>query len=154
MNIRVLQRLLLAGIALCAAAELTAAETGLAAIQAEPRLERRAREALSYARKSVNLVVKAYHGGDAKKGQELLAEIQQAVELAKEALDETGKNPLKSPKEFKHAEISTRRLLGELQEIERELNYDERDKLFAVEQRVSEINQELLLGIMTKKKKN
>jgi hypothetical protein len=140
--------------AFATAAALALAQTGgLAAIEAEPKLEKRARDALAHARKSVSLVVKAYHGGDVKRGQELLAEIQRAVEMAKEALDATGKDPSRNPKEFKHAEISTRRLLGELQEIERELNYDERDKLLAVEQRVSEINQELLLGIMTKKKK-
>lgn len=151
---RVLRTILFGMIAFSTAAALAAeGAESLAAIEAEPRLEKRAREALAWARKSVSLVVKAYHGGDAKKGQELLSEIQHAVELAKKSLDATGKEPSRNPKEFKHAEITTRRLLGELQEIEKELNYDERDKLFAVQQRVSEINQELLLGIMTKKKK-
>jgi hypothetical protein len=151
---RVLRTILLALVSLSVVAAVTAAETGgLAAIEAEPKLERRAREALTYARKSVSLVVKAYQSGDVKKGLEILAEIQDAVELAKRSLEETGRDPARNPKEFKHAEINTRRLLGELQDIEKDLNYDERDKLFEVEQRVSPINQELLLGIMTKKKK-
>jgi hypothetical protein len=150
-----LSRALMLGFALCClATPIVAAEKleGLAAIAAEPRLERRARDALSYARKSVGSAVKAYRAGDVAGGERHLKEIQEAIELAKESLDATGKDPRRRSGPFKNLEIGTRRLLGELREIEKEMNYDERDVLVAVQNRVEEINHDLVMGIMSKKK--
>jgi hypothetical protein len=143
------------GLALCwPAVSVTAADPAqdLAAIAAEPKLEKRSKEALAYARKCVGQAAKAYRAGDVASGERLLKEIQQAVELAKESLDATGKDPRKRSGPFKHLEIGTRRLLDELGEIEREMNYDERDVLVAVQDRIAEINHELVMGIMSKKK--
>jgi hypothetical protein len=143
------------GLALCLLAPPIVAEDkpeGLAAIAAEPRLERRAKDALSYARKVVEQAAKAYRAGDVAGGERFLKEIQQAVELAKESLDATGKDPRRRSGPFKNLEIGTRRLMGELGEIEKEMNYDERDVLVAVQKRIEEINHELVMGIMSKKK--
>jgi hypothetical protein len=142
------------GFVLCwPAMPVTAAEPAqdLAAIAAEPKLEKRAKSALSYARKAVGRAVKAYRAGDVAGGEGFLKEIQQAVELAKESLDDTGKDPRKRSGPFKSLEIGTRRLLGELHAIEKEMNYDERAVLVAVENRIEEINHELVMGIMSKK---
>lgn len=150
-----LSRALMLGLALCLLAPPIVAEEQseeLAAIAADPRLERRAKDALSYARKSVGRVAKAYRAGDVSGGERFLKEIQQAVELAKESLDGTGKDPRRRSGPFKNLEIGTRRLMGELGEIEKEMNYDERDVLVAVQKRIEEINHELVMGIMSKKK--
>jgi hypothetical protein len=142
------------GLALCwPAVPITAAEPvpDLAAIAAEPKLEKRAKDALSYARKVVEQAAKAYREGDVAGGERFLKEIQQAVELAKESLDATGKDPRKRSGPFKNLEIGTRRLMGELREIEKEMNFDERGVLVAVQKRIEEINHELVMGIMSKK---
>lgn len=125
----------------------------LEAIKAEPKLERRARYALKFAKTCVKRVLKAYQDGDTARGEELLLEIQEAVELAYDSLMATGKHPRKKPKHFKRAEIRTRRLLSDLDELRRNLHYDERKTLDAVQAKISEINDKLLMAIMTKPKK-
>ena len=150
-----LSRALMLGLALCwPAVPVTAADPAqdLAAIAAEPKLEKRAKDALSYARNALEQATKAYRAGDVAGGERFLKEIQQAVELAKESLDATGKDPRRRSGPFKNLEIGTRRLMGELREIEKEMNYDERGVLVAVQKRIEEINHELVMGIMSKKK--
>ena len=88
-----------------------------------------------------------------EEGAALLREIQAAVELAQESLQSTGKPAWKKPKHFKRAEIQTRALLDELDDLDRKLGYDERDELKTVRARVEQVNQEILMSIMTKKKK-
>ena len=82
----------------------------------------------------------------------LLEEIQASVEFAKESLDATGKNPSRKPNHFKRAEIATRGLIGSLNDLETKLGFDERSLLQAVRARIAEINGEILMGIMGKKK--
>ena len=124
----------------------------LESIKAEPNLERRARSALDFAKASVKPVLRAYQQSDVQRGIQLLMQIQEAVELAHQALSATGKNARKKPKHFKRAEIQTRNLVKQLQGLSRDLNYDEREVVESVMARVSAINDQLLLAIMTKKK--
>ena len=141
--------LCLAGFRLAPAAERPA---DLESIKAEPNLERRARAALDFAKASVKPVLKAYQQSDPQRGTQLLMQIQEAVELAHQALSATGKNARKNPKHFKRAEIQTRNLVKQLRGLSRDLNYDEREVVESVMDRVSAINDQLLLAIMTKKK--
>ncbi len=141
--------LCLAGFRLAPAAERPA---DLESIKAEPNLERRARSALDFAKASVKPVLRAYEQSDSQRGTQLLMQIQEAVELAHQALSATGKNPRKNPKHFKRAEIQTRNLVKQLRGLSRDLNYDEREVVESVMDRVSAINDQLLLAIMTKKK--
>ncbi len=124
----------------------------LESIRAEPNLERRARSALDFAKASVKPVLKAYQESDPQRGIRILMQIQEAVELAHEALSATGKNARRNPKHFKRAEIQTRNLVKQLRGLSRDLNYDEREVVESVMARVSTINDQLLLAIMTKKK--
>ena len=121
-------------------------------IQREPNLKRRAKLALDHAASCVDRVGRAYGEGDPRKGEALLEEIEAAVELAKASLDATGKNPSRRPKHFKRAEIATRKLIIQLHDLETRLGFDEREPLQAVRARISEINGEILMGIMAKKK--
>ena len=125
----------------------------LASVRSEPRLEKRAGLALRFASYTVDSVLAAYEEGAADSGVALLAQIQEAVELAYDSLMATGKNPRKHPKHFKRAEIRTRELAKELEALRRDLNYDERSAVDGVHSRITEINTQLLMAIMTKKKK-
>ena len=98
-------------------------------------------------------VLAAYQQNDPEGGKQILAEIQEAVELAHEALKATGKPARRRPKHFKRAEIQTRRLLDQLDDLSRNLLVDERGAVDTVRERVSEINDQLLRAIMTKPKK-
>lgn len=122
-------------------------------VRSERNLEKRSRLALEYAHGALNRAMKTYLEGKQQAGLEMLMEVQQAVELSQESLEATGKIPSKKPKHFKRAEIRTRRLLRELEGVETQVNFDHRERVRAVYDRVEEINRELLLGIMTKPKK-
>ncbi len=125
----------------------------LESVKSEPGLEKRAGLALRFASNKVNDVLTAYEAGDADGGVALLAQIQEAVELAYDSLMATGKNPRRNPKHFKRAEIRTRELARALEALRRDLNYDERPAVDGVHGRITEINTQLLMAIMTKKKK-
>ena len=134
---------------LCWAAE----PENLDEVRSVRNLERRSRQALEYAHAALDRAVKTYLDGDMRRGLQQFLEVEEAVELSQESLEATRKIPSKSPKHFKRAEIETRKLLRELENAERQVNFDDRDHVRAVYDRVEEINRELLLGIMTKPKK-
>lgn len=139
---------------LCAMPAFSETSVGLEAVKREVDLEKRARLAVRYARDSVGRVATFYREGKRAEGEALLLEIQAAVELADESLKSTGKPAWKKSKPYKIVEIATRKLLGDLDDLDRKLGYDERDPLVKVRARIEQVNQELLMAIMTKKKKN
>lgn len=138
---------------LCTAPVFGETPLGLEAVKKEVDLEKRARFAVRYARDAVERVAALYRDGKRDEGAALLREIQTAVELANESLKATGKPAWKKSKPFKVVEIDTRKLLRDLDDLDKKLSFDERDQLIAVRARIEELNQELLLAIMTKKKK-
>ena len=81
---------------------------------AEPNLEKRSKLALDNAAAVYQAARSAYEKGDNDRAAAAVAEIQESVDLAYKSLTETGKNPRKSPKWFKKAEIETRDLLRKL----------------------------------------
>jgi len=144
---------LVAPLLLFAAGAEAETRASLDAVKAESNPEKRARLATDHARASVKRVAEFYREGKREEGTALLREIQQAVELTQESLEATGKPAHKMTKHYKRAEIQTRRLLGELDDLDRKLDYDEREELQAVRARVEQVNRELLMAIMAKKKK-
>jgi hypothetical protein len=122
-------------------------------LRSERNLEKRSRLALEYAHATLDRAIQTYLEGKQEAGLELLLEVQQAVELSQESLEATGKIPSKKPKHFKRAEIETRKLLRELEGAETQVNFDHREHVREVYDRVDEINRELLLGIMIKPNK-
>ncbi|MEK7409712.1 MAG: hypothetical protein AAB225_32015 [Acidobacteriota bacterium] len=136
-------------------AALAAAAPGradLAAARAEPNLEKRSRKALDNAAAALTAAEKAYRQGDLKHTQVLLAEVRESVELAHESLQQTGKNPSRSPKHFKHAEIKTRELVRRMGDLREHMAIDDREVVDQVRARVREIHDELLRGIMGKRR--
>jgi hypothetical protein len=124
----------------------------LEGIKAEPNLEKRSDRALEYANRAISEARQAYAAGDLNKTRQALEEVRSAVELSYDSLEATGKNPRRSPKHFKRAEVDIRQMLRRLRGIEDEFSVDDRGLVQSVEQRLQEIHDELLSSIMTKKK--
>jgi hypothetical protein len=125
----------------------------LAQVKAEPNLERRSRAALENADRSLKASRQAYEAGDLKLTRDLLDELDQSVNLAEESLKDTGKDPVKSPKYFKNAEIKTGYLLRKIESFSQDMNVADRPMADKVKEDVQEVHDRLLHGIMRGKKK-
>ena len=90
--------------------------------------------------------------GDLAKGARELDALGEAVELAVESLEGTGRNPRRHPRPFKRAEIQTRTLLLQLREARLEAHLEDLEAFDGAIQRVEKANSQLLLGIMGPKK--
>jgi hypothetical protein len=125
----------------------------LTAIQSEPNLEKRSERALDYANTALDAARDDYNSGNYDKSQSELQEVCDSVDLAYQSLSDTGKDPRKDPKFFKRAELRTRELLRRLEGVGQGMSQVDRGTLEKVRQRVSEVHDNLLNGIMSKKKK-
>lgn len=137
------------------AASLLAApiRADLASVKAEPNLERRARKALENADQALKAAQEAYRNGDAKQTEAAFDELGESVVLANDSLKQTGKNPRRSPRHFKNAEIKTRALLRRLEDFRPQMSPDDRDSLDKAQAAVQKVHDELLTGIMGEKRK-
>ena len=124
----------------------------LARLQSEPNLEKRARAALNNAEEALKHAREAYKNGDNAAAETRLEEVEQSVELADSTLKQTGKNPSRSPKHFKYAELRTRDLLRKLDGFRDDMSVADRPALERVIATVQKIHDALLEGIMGKKK--
>ena len=125
----------------------------LAQVRAEPNLEKRSSAALENAERSLKASRQAYEAGDLKLTQELLDELEKSVELTETSLKATGKDPIKSPRHFKHAEIKTRDLVRRIEAFSQDMNAADRPMAEKVKEGVQEVHDRLLQGIMMGKKK-
>jgi hypothetical protein len=119
----------------------------------EPNLEKRSDLALANASDAYKAARTAYEKGETDQVAKALAEIQESVELSNTSLTQTGKNPRRSPKFFKRAEIQTRELIKRLEAFEHEMGFNDRPMVEKVKARVQQIHDELLLGLMEGKRK-
>jgi len=120
---------------------------------AESDLGKRSKLALDNASAMLKAVREAYNAGERQKVSEAADEYLASVNLASESLKATGKNPRKSPKWFKQAEIATRDLLKKLDTLQHDLNFEDRAVLDKAKTRTQEVHDELLLGLMEGSKK-
>jgi hypothetical protein len=120
----------------------------LAAIKAEPNLEKRSKLALDHAESTLKAAREAYGKGEEKQTEALLDELRDSVELAQASLKETGKNPRKNPKWFKRAEIQTRDLLRKLEAFDQEMSVVDRPLLAEAKKTVQQVHDDLLRGVM------
>ncbi len=125
----------------------------LTAIQSEPNLEKRSERALDYANMVLDAARDDYNSGNYDKSQNELQEVCDSVDLAYQSLSDTGKDPRKDPKFFKRAELRTRELLRRLEGVGQGMSQVDRGTLDKVRERISEVHDNLLNGIMSKKKK-
>jgi len=125
----------------------------LAHIKAEPNLEKRSKLALDYAEATLKEARNVYGNGDMAKSTALIGEVRESVETAEQSLKETGKNPRKSPKYFKKAEIETRALLKRIEAFQDEMSVNDRPALDPLRTKVQQVHDDLLMGIMEGKHK-
>ena len=81
-----------------------------------------------------------------------LAEVGESVELAYHSLEDTGKDARRNPKFFKRAELRTHELLRRLDAIREAANFEDRALFEKLRDRVAEVDEDLIKGIMSKKK--
>jgi hypothetical protein len=119
---------------------------------AELDLGKRSKLALDNASATLKALREAYNAGERQKVTEAADEYVASVNLASESLKATGKNPRRSPKWFKQAEIATRDLLKRLDTLQHDLNFEDRSMLDKAKARTQQVHDELLLGLMEGKK--
>jgi hypothetical protein len=119
----------------------------------ESNLEKRSQLALNNASEEYKSARAAYEKGDTDRVAAAAEEILQSVDLAYDSLKSTGKDPRKSPKYFKRAEIETRDLLRKLDSFQQEMSFSERPVLEKVKAEVQKVHDDLLLGLMEGKKR-
>jgi hypothetical protein len=130
---------------------LTIAVSGRADLKrarAESNLEKRAQLALDNARAEYQAARSAYEKGENDQVAAAIAEMQESVELAYESLTQTGKDPRRSPRYFKKAEIDTRDLLRKLEAFDQEMSFQERPMLEKAKASVQKVHDDLLVGLM------
>jgi hypothetical protein len=120
-------------------------------VKSEPDLERRSELALANADKQIDAAKQAYSGGDDKAEQQALAEVRELVDVSYDALEHTNKAPRKS-KYYKNAELKLTALLRRLHSFRDQVGFENREAVDAVIKRVSDVHDELLVAIMSKKK--
>ena len=121
--------------------------------QAEPNLEKRSRFALENADRALKASRQAYTAGDVKQAGALLDELADSVELAEKSLEASGKNPIKSPKYFKSAEIKTGELVRRIAAFSQDMNAEDRPMADKIKEKVQEAHDRLLQGVMVGRKK-
>ena len=82
----------------------------------------------------------------------MIKELEESVILAWDSLESTGKNPRKSPKWFKSAEIETRSLLRKLEALQHDMNFEDRSALDQARARLQKVHDDLLVGLMEGKR--
>lgn len=120
---------------------------------AEPDLEKRSKLALDNAFAAYQTARDQYQKGEIEQLRASIREIGESVDLAYQSLNATGKNPRRSPKFFKSAELETRELSRRLASFQDQMSYNDRALLDGVMEIVQQIHDELLLGLMEGKKK-
>ncbi len=139
-------RLLLAGVLF---ASLTRAD--MKRVMSEPNLEKRSERALENAEEVLNEARKAYHAQDMKAFSMALKEVRDSVELSYKSLQESGKAARRSPKYFKKADVRLREIARRLDNLEKDVMMDERAEVTALKKRVDEVDEQVVLDIMSKK---
>ena len=120
----------------------------LDAAKAEPNLERRSALAMDNAVGALKEARVAYSAGDIQSVTAKAKEIEESVDLAFTSLEKTGKDPRKSPKYFKRAEIECRDLLRSIETLQHDMNFEDREILDKAKARVQQVHDSLLTGLM------
>jgi hypothetical protein len=121
--------------------------------RAEPNLEKRSALAMDNAVAAMKEIRPAYNAGDLDKVRAKAQEIEESVGLAYDSLEKTGKDPRRSPRWFKRAEIESHELLRSLDALQREMGFQDRPILDKTKEKVQQVHEDLLTGLMAGKRK-
>ena len=123
----------------------------IAAIKAEPDLNKRSELALSIADQKIDEARGAYQAGNEALQKAAITEVGESVELCYAALKESQEQPRKS-RYYKRAELRLNALIRRLGAFRDDVDFDFRPNVDAVIKRLSDIHDNLLSDIMSKKK--
>ena len=124
----------------------------IAAVQAEPDPGKRSEFALANADRAVDAARKAYSSADVKAERSALDEIRESVELSYNSLHQTNQAP-RGSKYYKRAEQKVQALVRRLNTLRDDVDVEDRGAVEALMKRLEEIHDQLLVEIMSKKKK-
>jgi len=123
----------------------------ITALKSEPDLEKRSELALAEADQHIDDARKAYSAGDDKAATAALDEVAIAVDVSYDALEHAHTPPRKS-KYYKRAELKVRALMRRLASFRDEVGFDARPSVEAVIKKLSDVNDQLVADIMSKKR--
>lgn len=123
----------------------------IAEVKAEPDLNRRSELALMNADAKIDEARQAYQAGDEAAQQAAIQEVAESVTICYESLEKTRSEPRKS-KYYKRAELKVSALMRRLSGFRDEVSFDFRPNVETVLKRLSDIHDELLSDIMSRKK--
>ena len=123
----------------------------VSSVKAEPDPERRSELALTNADKAIDAARQAYNGGDKDAEQAALTEVRELVDVSIVSLESTHKAP-RNNKYYKRAELKVGALLRRLHSLRDEMAFDGRQTVEAVIKRLSDVHDQLISAVMSKKK--
>ena len=123
----------------------------ITAVKSEPDLERRSELALANADHAIDEAKEAYSSGNDKAEQAALVEVQESVETSYNALEHTNKAPRRS-KYYKNAELKVRALIRRLTSFREDVGFETRQSVDAVIKKLSDVHDQLINDVMSKKK--
>ncbi len=123
----------------------------IAAVKAEPALEKRSELALANSDREMDAARKAYTDGDQPAMQAALGELVESVEVSYDALQHARTEPHKS-KYYKHAELQLKALSRRLTGFRDEVNFESRAPVEAALKKISDVHDQVIADIMSRKK--
>lgn len=124
----------------------------LGAVQSEPDLDKRSELALTNADHEIDEARKAYSAGDEKGAQTALEEVSRSVTVCYDALEHSRTPPRKS-KYYKRAEQRVQALIRRLSGFRDEVGFEARQSVERAINKVSDVHDQLITDIMSKKKR-
>lgn len=123
----------------------------LSAVKAEPDLNRRSELALMNADEQIDAAREAYQAGNEAAEEAAIQEVTESVKLSYDSLEQTHSAPRKS-KYYKRAELKVSALMRRLSGFRDEVSFDFRPHVDAALKKLSDIHDDLLSDIMSRKK--
>ena len=121
------------------------------AVMAEPNLEKRSALALKQADEMIEAAGKAYDQNNLAEFRTALKATTELVDLSYKSLVDTGKRARKDPKHWKRAELSIRTMMRKLDSLAVAVSVDERDIVTSARNHLSDVHDQVLHDVMTKK---
>ncbi len=124
----------------------------LDSVKAEPNPDRRAELALENANTALDQAKTHYRANAYQLALASLHELRDSVELCYETLKATGKDPRKNSRQFKKIEQRIQLLIRRVKGYEQEVSVEDRPDVKKVQDRLEDINDEIVSGIFSKSK--
>jgi hypothetical protein len=129
-----------------------AARADLTKVRAEARPVQRARMAMDNANDQLGSASKSYKTGGLAAARAALDEVLDSVKLAKQSLDQTGRNPRNSS-DYKNLELKTRALLKKLGSLVESMSFQDREGVKPLVDELQKIHDDTLMAVMEGRKK-